>query len=254
VGNSTQHRILATLRAAYNVAVRRPGMIDWNPCLAVELPPEVNEPGRVWSPEQVVTFLESSAEDRLALLYRIILLRGLRRGEACGIRHEDLDDDDSGVEIVQTILDLSGKVVFDTPKSRAGGRHVSLDSETRAQVKMHRRRQRREKLAAGGAYQDHGLFFCREDGTPLHPSWVTQHFHDLSEAAGLPRIRLHDGRHTAATLAFEAGTEIKAVSQQLGHSGTGITQDLYTHVRRAVHDHAAEQVLTILPDRRKETR
>ncbi|MFC7731150.1 site-specific integrase [Actinomadura keratinilytica] len=86
-GPATQHRIFATLRNALNVAVKR-RHIDYNPCMSVELPPEKRPPARVWSPEQVVTFLEKTADDRLGLLYRIILLRGLRRGRhaACGTR------------------------------------------------------------------------------------------------------------------------------------------------------------------------
>lgn len=244
---ATQHRIRATLRNAYNVAVKRPGMIDWNPVLAVELPPETRDPARTWSPEMVVTFLESSAHDRLALLYRIILLRGLRRGEGVGIRWTDLDD--GLVTIAQTILQIGGQIIIDTPKSRAGRRQVSLDSGTVGLIPAHRTRQRRERLAAGEAWQDHGLMFCRQDGRELSPDWVSLHFRELTVAAGLPVIKLHEARHTAATLGLEAGIDIKIVSDQLGHSTTRITQDLYTHVRRAVHDEAAEKVLRFLtPD------
>lgn len=249
VSNATQHRILATLRNAYNAAVKRPGMIDWNPCLAVELPPETRDPAAVWGPDEVREFLEKTAEDRLAALYRIILLRGPRRGEAIGIRWTDLDEDDAGATIAQTILEFSGKVVFDTPKTRAGERWVSLDARTAEMIGEMRQRQRRERFAAGDAYADHGLVFCQEDGMPLNPGWVSWYFRRLTEAAELPRIKLHEGRHTAATLALEAGIDIKVVSDQLGHSTVGITQDLYTHVRRAVHEGVAEKVVSLLERR-----
>jgi integrase len=152
---------LATLRNAYNVAVKRPGMIDWNPCLAIELPPEERDPARVWSPEQVATFFESSKDDRLSLLYEIVLLRGLRRGEVCGLRWSDLDEEAQRLTIAQTILQLGGQIIVDTPKTKAGRRFVSLDSETFDLFAPHRTRQKREKLAAGEAYADHGLIFCR---------------------------------------------------------------------------------------------
>ena len=247
VGIASQHRILGTLRNAYNTAVKRPGMIDWNPCLAVELPPETRDPARVWSPEQVVQFLQHVEHDRLGLLYRIILLRGLRRGEVLGLLRADLAADPRRAPIRQTILQINGEIVWDTPKSAAGVRTVSLDSGTAALIPAHLTILKREKLAAGEAYTDHGMFFCREDGTPYSPDSISKGFQRQAAAAGLPVIRLHEGRHTAATLGLEAGLDIKVVSDQLGHATTRITQDLYTHVRPAVHDAAAETVLNLLP-------
>jgi integrase len=77
---------------------------------------------------------------------------------------------------------------------------------------------------------------------------VSQHFRELAVVAGLPVIKLHEGRHTAATLARQARIDLKMVSEQLGHSTTRITQDLYQHVVRAEHDRAAEQVLSLIPE------
>lgn len=249
VNIASQHRILGTLRNAYNVALKRPGMIDWNPCLAVELPPETRDPARVWSPEQVAQFLEHSAQDRLGLLYRIILLRGPRRGEALGLLRTDLAKNPRRAPIRQAILQIAGKIVWDTPKTAAGVRVVSLDSGTAELIPAHLTMLKRERLAAGEAYQDHGLMFCREDGTPLSPDSVSKYFKKLAAAAGVPVIRLHEARHTAATLALEAGVDRKIVSTQLGHSTVRITEDLYTHVRQAVHDEAAETVLNLLPSK-----
>ncbi len=81
--------------------------------------------------------------------------------------------------------------------------------------------------------------FAREDGTPVPPDYVSKHFAVLAAATGLPRITLHMGRHTAASLALEAGLDIKIVSEQMGHSTTRIPQDLYQHVRRSVAGEAA---------------
>lgn len=248
VGVATQHRILATLRAALNTAVRQ-RLIDWNPCLAVELPPERRDPARVWSPDQVTAFFRAAEDHRMGLLFRVVLLRGLRRGEVCGLRWEDLDLDARRARIAQEVLQLGGRIVVDTPKTRAGERFVSLDADTVDLLKAHRTAQKRERLAWGEAYRDHGLVFCREDGSPMPPDRVTQHFKRIARDAGLPVIRLHEARHTAASLALEAGLDTKLVSDQLGHSTTRITSDLYQHVRPAVHDDAAERVVSLLPDR-----
>lgn len=246
MGVNTQHKVLATLRSAYATAVKRPGMIKWNPCSAVEMPPRTRATTTVWGPDEVMTFLEGTKDDRIGLLYRIVLLRGLRRGEAVGLREEDLDDDDSGATLRHTILQVSDRVFSDTPKSDAGHRWVSFDAETQEGIRARRRARRRERLAAGELWQEHGLVFCQEDGTPLRPSIVSWNFRKRAADLGLPVIRLHDGRHTAATLGLEAGLDIKVVSDQLGHANTTITRDLYTHVRQAVHDEAAESVVQLL--------
>jgi integrase len=89
--------------------------------------------------------------------------------------------------------------------------------------------------------------FADQLGRPLHPDFVSRRFRELALEAGLPVITLHAGRHTAATLALEAGVDIKIVSEQLGHSTTRITQDLYQHVRLQLQVDSAEQVVALLP-------
>jgi integrase len=248
-GIATQRRIFATLRNALNAALKSPRRIDFNPCDAVEMPAEHREPARVWSPEQVGAFLESADGDRLALLYRLVLLRGLRRGEACGLRWCDVDLDGRTLRVSEPLLQLGGKLVRSRAKTRAGERTVSLDAATVTALRAWRTTLKRERLRWGTAYVDGDLVFCREDGSAVPPDYVTRRFREIAKAAGVPVIRLHEGRHTAATLALEAGVDVKIVSDQLGHSTTTITRDLYQHVRRAVHDQAAEAVVQLLPAR-----
>lgn len=248
-GTATQRRVFATLRNSLNAALKAPRRIDFNPCDSVEMPPEHRDPARVWSPDQVAVFLEWSAGDRLHLLYRLVLLRGLRRGEATGLLWSDVDLDARQLRVTIPILQLGGRLVTSRAKTRAGERTVALDVETAAMLKRHHTAQKRERMQWGSAYEDRGLVFAREDGTPTPPDYVSRHFRELAHFAGLPRIRLHEGRHTAASLALEAGLDVKIVSDQLGHSKTAITQDLYQHVRRSVAGEAAEAVVRLLPPR-----
>ena len=104
-----------------------------------------------------------------------------------------------------------------------------------------------ERRTWGRAWQETGLVFTREDGSQLHPDMATTAFERLHQAAGLPPIRLHDLRHTAASLALQAGVPLKVVSEQLGHSSLAITTGTYTSVLPAVAHAAAEAVAGIIP-------
>ena len=113
-------------------------------------------------------------------------------------------------------------------------------------LRRQRETQNLERIAWGPAWNEAGLIFTREDGRPLRPEYVTRHFQALAEKAGLPVIRLHDLRHTNASLALSAGVDLKVVSERLGHSQLAITADLYTHVNRGLGKAAAEQIARAL--------
>ncbi len=249
VGDATAHRIFATLRAALNAAVKA-RLIQWNPCAGVELPPERREEARVWGPQEAALFLYATAGHRLHPAWRLVLLRGLRRGEVCGLQWDDIDLDGGHLRVRRTLLEYGGQVRQDTPKSKTSARVVSLDAGTVRVLREHRKAQLTERLAAGTAYEPGDWVIADEIGRPYRPDLISARFRQAARAAGLPVIKLHEGRHTAAVLALEAGLDVKVVSAQLGHSTTAITSDIYQHVRRAVADDAAERVAALLEPRR----
>ena len=105
-------------------------------------------------------------------------------------------------------------------------------------------------MNAGEAWQDDNLVFCNEDGSALHPSRFTRRFVTACERAGVPKIRLHDLRHTWATLALQAGIHPKVVSERLGHATTGITLDIYSHVQPELDAHAATAVAELFGEKK----
>ncbi len=113
-------------------------------------------------------------------------------------------------------------------------------------LRRHREAQELERSTWGPAWNDAGLVFTRENGLPLRPEYATRHFQALVEEAGLPAIRLHDLRHTNASLALLAGVEMKVVSERLGHSQISVTADLYTHVNRGLGRDAADRIAAVL--------
>jgi integrase len=157
----------------------------------------------------------------------------------------------AAVTVNATLVQVGGRLVWGKPKSKACERVVGIDRDTAEGVKAHRTLRKRERQAAGEAWEGSGQMFTDELGRPLHPEYVSRRFRELATAAGLPVIKFHAARHTAATLALEAGVDVKIVTEQLGHSTTRITQDLYQHVRLQVHQDSAEKVRQLLPERVK---
>jgi integrase len=229
----TQRQTVKVLRIALHYAVKK-RMIDRNVAADAEMPRVEHRPAKVWTPDQTRRFLEATRDDRLHALWRITALRGLRQGELLALTWADVDLDGARLTVRRS-------------KTRSGVRDVSLDTGTVDVLRRHRKRQREERLATFGAYDEHDLVFCREDGSPFpHRQQITFTFKRRAREAGLPEIKFHGLRHTAATLNLEAGVDIKVVSHLLGHANTKITMDLYQHVRQQVHVDAAERVVDLL--------
>jgi integrase len=137
-------------------------------------------------------------------------------------------------------------LTYGKPKTKAGTRRLDPDAETMAALREHRRRQVEERLAYGPGWADNGLAFARRDGTPLDPDGVTGSFERLSRLAGLPRIRLHDLRHGAASLLLAAGVQPTVVQSMLGHSSIAVTMDLHSHVAAGLGADASERLAALL--------
>jgi integrase len=244
---STIRRVHAVLRSALNTAVKR-RLIPYNSANHIELAPENPKRPKPWTPEQCQIFLKhaSDTNDRLGSLYQLLLVTGMRRGEAIGLRWEDVDFEGKTLSVVQQITEVHGRGVIGTPKTKRGTRVIPIDVGSVAMLQRQKETQDLERSAWGPAWNDAGLVFTREDGRPLRPEYATRHFQALSRATGLPVIRLHDLRHSNASLALEAGVEMKVVSERLGHSQISVTADLYTHVNERVGRAAAEKIAGVL--------
>jgi integrase len=242
---SSVRRVYSTLRSALNSAVKR-RMLGHNPALSVELPETRLYRPVVWDAQQVSRFLDAIQGHRLFALFALVVLTGLRRGEALGLRWSDVDLDEGVIDVRQPVVAVGREVRIGPPKTKAGERTVTLSEGTVAILREHQARQRRDRLAWGEAWQDTGLVFTYEDGRMLRPDNVTHLFRRLAKEAGLPLIRLHNLRHTSASLALAAGVPMKAVSARLGHSSESITSALYTVVVPAVARDAAEQITSVV--------
>jgi integrase len=132
------------------------------------------------------------------------------------------------------------------PKSARSRRTLVLPAVTIDSLRRHRVRQLEARLVAGQAWRDTGLVFTSTIGTPLEPRRLTSDFHALLARGGLPRVRLHDLRHSCATLLLAQGVSPRVVMETLGHSQVSLTLSTYSHVLPTLREDAAAKMNAIL--------
>jgi integrase len=239
--------IHGALHVALGDAVRW-GYVARNAADATD-PPKVATPEmQVWSPAQLRTFLAHARDDRLYAAWMLFATTGMRRGEVAGLRWVDVDLAAGRVSPRKPRVQVNYQVHISEPKTAKGKRSLALDPATVAALKEHRVRQASERLAVGPGWQDSGLVFTWGDGRPLHPERFSRWFDRLARDAGLPKIRLHDVRHSYATAALAAGIPAKIVSERLGHANIAITMDTYSHVLPGLDEFAASTVARLILD------
>jgi integrase len=218
----------------------------------------------VWTLAQTARFLDAVKDDRLAGVWWLIALRGLRRGEVTGLRCADLDGAAKELSVHRQVVALPGILYTGPPKSRAGNRTVALDGECARRLHDQLVRQADDVLKhryiaqarsdartrIGGSDDEGEALFRYADGRPVRPEYLSHQFRKLIKALDLPPIRLHDLRHQAATLALAAHTDLKVIQHMLGHSSIIITTaDTYTSVLpEAAHNAAqasADLIMTV---------
>ncbi len=237
---ATVRRVHTTLHRAFRDAVRW-GLITRNPATSAD-PPKLRANGRfefsTWSAAELRHFLQFVREDDLYPLWLLLATTGMRRGEVLGLRWCDVDLGRGEVAVRQTVVSHHHAIAISEPKTSRGRRVVALDDHT--VYVLHRFK------AVSCRGSDDALLFSYSTGTPLNPSDISKWFVKLSHAAGLKRIRLHDLRHTHATLALQAGVHPKIVSERLGHSTIAFTLDVYSHAIPHLQREAAQDVAALV--------
>ncbi|MBR7837454.1 site-specific integrase [Actinospica durhamensis] len=231
---TTVHRIYQVLVAALSHAVREE-YLHRNVAALVQVPTgrDGHKP-RALTLDQARALLEAASDHRLYALVHLALLTGMRRGELLGLRWQDIDFDAGTLTIGQTLMRLVGTgITFAPPKTPSSKRVVALTDSVLTVLRHHKRRQNRERALLGARWHESGLVFTARNGKPLDPYSLAPVFDRFRTIAALPHFRLHDLRHTTATLLGEAGTELHITSSVLGHAHLGTTADIYSEIRPA---------------------
>lgn len=237
----TVRNVAGVLRKALGDAVRW-GLIPVNYVTQVELPRYERPHVVAWDSEQSARFLAHSEAvgDPLHVLWRLLLVTGLRRGELLGLRWQDVDLVLGTVTVEQSRVRVDHRVVVSTPKTRAGRRTVSIDPTTVTLLAQLRNAQEATADLLGRWGTD--LVAASATGQPLDPPWLLDQWKRAARAAGVPVITLHQGRHTALTQALQNQVPLHVVAGRAGHAQASTTVNLYAHYLPLADRQAADLV------------
>ena len=236
----TVQLVHAVLHAALEKAINY-GHIGRNPAHGASLPRYTHSEMNVLDANQVTQFLIAAQDSRNEALYSLAIHTGMRQGELFGLKWTDLNRNHGELKIQRQVKRETGKGwVFADPKTKRGRRTIKLGDGTFNQLKTHKKNQDVQKSLMGARWKENGLIFPSTVGTPSNTSNMTKDFRKVLVRAGLPRIRFHDLRHTAASLMLNNGIPLIVVSNTLGHSKPSTTLDIYGHLYQETQADAAK--------------
>jgi integrase len=242
VGDYTIIKVHTVLHSALQQATHI-GMISRNPASYAQPPKEPATEMAILNESQVSQLLVAVNGHRWEALYHLAIVTGMRQMELLGLKWADLDWIRQMLKVERQLIRPDGNgVEFSSPKTRYGKRSVALGGKTVDVLRAHNERQQGERLAAGDKWVENGLIFTNSLGGPIDPRNLLRNFKQLLRDAGLPAIRFHDLRHSAATLMLNAGIPVIVVKRRLGHARASITLDVYGHLIPSMQSEAAELI------------
>jgi integrase len=242
----------AVLRKALNQAVKY-GMVKRNAAAMTEAPKVVRAEISPYSPEQARAFLEAVKGDRLEALFTVAVALGLRQGEILGLRWGDVDLDGACLSVRCQLQRVDGTPQFVEPKTTRSRRTIKLPAVAVSALHAHVARQAQDRELAGDRWQEWNLVFTSTIGTPIESCNLNHRFQQIAKKAGLPKVRFHDLRHTAATLLLAQGVHARLVMEILRHSSISLTLNTYSHVIPTMLDEVAAKMDKILAPTAKPT-
>jgi len=239
LGNRSVRYIHTTVHRALKSAVKL-GMISRNPADAVDIPKVVRREIRAMDETDIHIFLEYARSTPYYPLFYLAFFSGMRRSELLALRWSDIDLLLCQASVNRTLHQLHNReIIFSQPKTTKSRRLIALSPSTVAVLRKHQEAQHKLRQALGIPFSDNDLVFCKPDGSPLLPDSVTQAWRNLAKRAGLSGFRLHDARHSHASVMLKQGVHPKIVQERLGHASIQITLDTYSHLMPGLQELAA---------------
>jgi integrase len=237
------HRVL---RKALDYAYKMQ-MICRNPADLLDAPRAKKYKARALTVDEVKLLLQAIKNTKFEVPINLGIALGLRRGEILGLKWEDIDFENNIINIRNNLQLADKKLIFKDPKSEDGERSLVAPEDLMSLLKIHRKKQLEYQLHYGGSsFNKLNLVNVNSMGKPINPSSFSHAFGDFIRRRDLPLIRVHDLRHTNATLMLKTGTGAKVASSRLGHSTIDITLNLYSHVTQDLNTEAAVKLNDVI--------
>lgn len=223
------------LREALKMA-QRLGYVETNATDAVKPPKPARGEMKTWTPEESALFLDVAEQSPHGPIWLLSLMTGMRLGELTGLRWGDIDFASSTLRVAQTLSFVrSGpgepfKPAFGPPKTRSSRRIIKLSPSVVEALRQHRTAQSERRLRVGPSWAYPDLVFTSRTGTPLAPQNLRRECQDYITQSGVPRIRVHDQRHTYVTHMLAQGAPLKALGASIGHARTKVMLETYAHI------------------------
>jgi integrase len=231
--------IHAVLHSALQNAVKW-GLVSRNVSKLVTRPRFERYESQTLTGEQAMKLLEVANGSRIGALLLVALTTGMRKGELLALRWDDLDLENGVLYVQRTVSRIPGRGYLESePKTKSSRRRIVLPTVAIEALKEHFVNQEKVRMKAGEKWNERDIVFTNTYGGFLRPDTVLDAFHQLLKDAGLPPMRFHDLRHSAATILFVAGVNAKVVQELLGHSKISMTLEIYSHVLPSMQQEAA---------------
>jgi len=248
VGFRTIRYLNSILRVAFKDAVSQ-GVLTNNPTNGAILPRWNKKEMQVLDQNEVQRFLKIAKDSSFFYVYYLAILTGMRLGELMGLKWSDIDFQNQVISISRQAQAIKGKgIVFSEPKTRSGIRKIRVQPNTVEALLQQKEKIQAMKENAGHKWIENDLVYPSTIGKPMDSYHLRKDFFHLLSIAGLPRIRFHDLRHTAATLMINHGIPIIVISKMLGHSKPSVTLDFYGHCSVAMQDEASKIMDSVMND------
>lgn len=239
------------LNSALKAAVRQEYILK-NPMEGVDRPKKIKHEANVYTPEQLKILFRLVEGDRLETAVKLGAYLGLRREEICGLKWQDINFEKRTLRICRAMTQVGSEIVVKDTKTNASQRKLYMPDGLLTALQAEQKRQTENKKNFGEVWHDTGYIIVWENGRPYRPNYVSELFTKLLKKNGLPKIVLHELRHTFASISNEAGVQEFNIGKALGHANVSTTKKIYTHLFDDKHTAAVDAVANLIDEKKED--